>query len=327
MRRREFITLAGGVAAWPLAARAQQASMPVIGYLSGWWPHDAPEYLTYFRRGLAETGYTEGRNVTFEFRFAEGHFERVPELVADLVRRQVSVIAIPNTTASAVAAKAATQTIPIVFSLGSNPVEVGLVQSLNHPGGNVTGLTALQTAVTSKRLGLLHEVTPAATKIAFLVNRANRALAESDEKEARDAARALGVNLLVLDASGQSEIDAAFEILIREQAGALMANSESLFMVQSNHLAALTARHGVPAVYAFRENAIAGGLMSYGSNFLTAARELGLYAGRVLKGEKPGDLPVQFPTRFELCVNLKTARALGLHVPPTLLAVAADVIE
>jgi putative tryptophan/tyrosine transport system substrate-binding protein len=206
-------------------------------------------------------------------------------------------------------------------------VEVGLVQSLNHPGGNVTGLTALQTAVTSKRLGLLHEVTPAATKIAFLLNRANRALAESDETEARDAARALGVNLLVLDASGQSEIDAAFEILIREQAGALMTNSESLFMVQSNHLAALTARHRVPALYAFRENAIAGGLMSYGSNFLTAARELGLYVGRVLKGEKPGDLPVVQSTKYEFLLNLKTAKTLGLTIPPGILAIADDVIE
>jgi putative ABC transport system substrate-binding protein len=327
LKRREFITLLGGTAAWPLVAGAQQASMPVIGYLSGWSSGDAPEYLTYFRRGLSETGYTEGRNVAFEFRFAEGHFERIPELVADLVRRQVSVIAIPNTTASAVAAKAATQTIPIVFSLGSNPVEVGLVQSLNHPGGNVTGLTALQTAVTSKRLGLLHEVTPAATKIAFILNRANRALAESDEKEARDAARALGVNLLVLDASGQSEIDAAFEILIREQAGALMTNSESLFMVQSNYLAALTARHRVPALYAFRENAIAGGLMSYGSNFLTAARELGLYAGRVLKGEKPGDLPVVQSTKYELLLNLKTAKTLGLTIPAGILAIADEVIE
>ena len=256
-----------------------------------------------------------------------GHFERIPELVADLVRRQVSVIAIPNTTASAVAAKAATQTIPIVFSLGSNPVEVGLVQSLNRPGGNVTGLTALQTAVTAKRLGLLHEVTPAVTKIAFLLNRANRALAETDEKEAVDTARTLGVNLLVLDASGQSKIDAAFEILIREYAGALMTNSESLFMVQSNHLAALTARHRIPALYAYRENAIAGGLMSYGANFLTAARELGLYAGRVLKGESPADLPVQQSSKFDLVINLKTAKALGLTVPFGLLNAADEVIE
>jgi putative ABC transport system substrate-binding protein len=301
MKRREFIKLIGSVAvSWPLAARAQQAAMPVIGYLSGWSSGDAPEYLTYFRRGLAETGYTEGRNVAIEFRFAEGHFERLPELVADLVRLHVSVIAIPNTTASAVAAKAATQTIPIVFSLGSNPVEVGLVQSLNHPGGNVTGLTALQ---------------------------ANRALAESDGQEARDAAHALGMNLLILNASSPSEIDAAFAILIREQAGALLTNSESLFMVHSDHLAALTARHQVPALYAYRENVIAGGLMSYGANFLTASRELGLYTGRVLKGEKPDDLPVQQATKIQLVINLKTAKALGITVSPSLLTLADELIE
>jgi putative ABC transport system substrate-binding protein len=301
--------------------------MPVIGYLSGWSAGDAPEYLAYFRRGLSETGYSEGRNVLIEFRYAEGRFEQIPELVADLVGRHVSVIAIPNTTASAVAAKAATQTIPIVFSLGSNPVEVGLVQSLNHPGGNLTGLTALQTAVTAKRLELLHELMPAVTKIAFLVNAANRALAESDAKEARDTAQALGVNLLILNASNQSEIDAAFAILIREQAGALLTNSESLFMVHSDHLAALTARHRVPALYAFRENAVAGGLMSYGANFLTAARELGLYAGRILKGEKPGDLPVQQATKIELAINLKAAKALGITVPISLLGRADEVIE
>ena len=301
--------------------------MPVIGYLSGWSPGDAPEYLAYFRRGLVETGYSEGRNVSIEFHYAEGRFERIPELVADLVRRQVSIIAIPNTTASAVAAKAATQTIPIVFSLGSNPVEVGLVQSLSHPGGNLTGLTALQTAVTAKRLELLHELMPAVTKIAFLVNPANRALAKSNSKEARDTAQALAVNLLILNASNQSEIDAAFATLIREQAGALLTNSESLFMVHSDHLAALTARHRVPALYAFRENATAGGLMSYGANFLTAAQELGLYAGRILKGEKPGDLPVQQATKIELVINLKAAKALGLTVPMSLLGRADEVIE
>ena len=328
MKRREFMKLIGSAAvSWPLAARAQPAAMPVIGYLSGWSPGDAPEYLTYFRRGLAEAGYTEGRNVAIEFRFAGGHFERLPELVSDLVRRDVSVIAIPNTTASAIAAKAATQTIPIVFSLGSNPVEVGLVQSLNHPGGNVTGHTALQTTVTAKRLELLHELMPAVTKIAFLVNSANRALAEFDVKEARDAAHALGVNLLILNASSPSEIDAAFAILIREQAGALLTNSESLFMVHSDHLAALTARHRVPALYAYRENVMAGGLMSYGANFLNGCRELGLYTGRVLKGEKPGDLPVQQATKIELVINLKTAKALGIAVPPSLLTLADELIE
>jgi putative ABC transport system substrate-binding protein len=328
MRRRDFITLLGGsAAAWPLTARAQQSQMPVIGYLTGWSAGDAPEYLNYFRRGLAETGYTEGRNVAFEFRFAEGHFERLQELAADLVRRQVSVIVIPNTTASAVAAKAATQTIPVVFSIGANPVEIGLVQSLNHPGGNVTGLTALQTAVTAKRLELLHELMPGVTKIAFLVNPANRALAESDTKEAQDTARVLGVGLMVLNASDQSQIDEAFAILARERAGALMTNSESLFMIHSDRLAALTARHRVPALYAYRENAVAGGLISYGANFLDAALELGHYAGRVLKGEKPSDLPVQQAAKIEFTINMKTAKALGINVPLPLLGRADEVIE
>jgi putative tryptophan/tyrosine transport system substrate-binding protein len=328
MRRREFITvLVGAGATWPLVARAQLPALPVIGYLSGWSPNDAPGYLAYFRRGLAEAGYAEGRNVAIDYRYAEGHFERLPELVADLVLRKVSIIAIPNTTASAVAAKAATQTIPIVFSLGSNPVEVGLVQSLSHPGGNLTGLTALQTAVTAKRLQLLHELMPGVRKIAFFVNAANKALAESDTKEAQEMASALGVNLLVLSASNQTEIDAAFAILTREQAGALLTNSESLFMVHSDHLAALTERYALPAMYAFRENTAAGGLMSYGANFLNAARELGLYAGRILKGEKPGDLPVQQATKIEFVINMKTAKALGIEVPLPLLGRADEVIE
>jgi putative tryptophan/tyrosine transport system substrate-binding protein len=326
MRRRELITLLGGAAAWPLVARAQQ-TVPMIGYLSGWSPDDAPEYLAYFRRGLAEAGYTEGRNVAIEYRFANGHFEQLPELVADLVRRQVSVIAIPNTTQSAVAAETATQTIPIVFSLGSNPVEIGLVQSLNHPGGNITGLTALQTAVTAKRFQLMHEVLPAVTKIAFLVNPANRTLAEADVRDAQDTAHALGVDLLNLDARNQSEIDDAFAILVREHAGALLTNSESLFMVHSAKLAELTARYRVPALYAYRENAIAGGLMSYGANFLTAARELGIYVGRVLKGDKPADLPVQQATQIELVINMKTAKALGIEIPLSLLGRADEVIE
>jgi len=244
-----------------------------------------------------------------------------------LVRRQVSVIAIPNTTQSAVAAKTATQTIPIVFSLGSNPVEVGLVQSLNHPGGNVTGLTALQTAVTAKRLELMHELKPARTKIAFLVNSANRALAEADVREAQDTARVLGVSLLNLDAGNQNEIDAAFAILAREQADALLTNSESLFMVHSDQLAELTARYRVPALYAYRENAMAGGLMSYGANFLTAAKELGIYVGRILKGDKPADLPVQQATKIELVINMKTAKALGIDIPLSLLGRADEVIE
>ena len=325
--RRQFIsTLSGAAVTWPLAARAQQP-MPVIGYLSGWSPDDAPEYLTYFRQGLAEAGYIEGRNVGIEYRFADGQFEKVPELIADLVRRQVSVIAIPNTTQSAVAAKTATQTIPIVFSLGSNPVEIGLVQSLNHPGGNITGLTALQTAVTAKRLELMHELLPAVTKIAFLVNPANRTLAKADVNEAQETAHVLGVNLLNLNASNHSEIDAAFAILVRERAGALLTNSESLFMVHSAQLAELTTRYRVPALYAYRENAMAGGLMSYGANFLPAARELGIYVGRVLKGEKPADLPVQQATKIEFVINMKTAKALGVDIPLPLLGRADEVIE
>jgi putative tryptophan/tyrosine transport system substrate-binding protein len=327
MRRREFLSALGGVSAgWPLAVHAQQP-MPVIGYLSGWASGDAPEYLASFRQGLAEAGYTEGRNVVIEYRFADGHLEQVAELVADLVRRQVSVIAIPNTTQSAVAAKAATQSIPVLFSLGSNPVEIGLVQSLNHPGGNITGLTALQTAVTAKRLQLMHELLPAVTKIAFLVNPANRSLAEADVKEARDTVHVLGMDLLNLNASNQSEIDAAFEILVREGAGALLTNSESLFMVHSAKLAELTTRYRVPALFAYRENAVAGGLMSYGANFLPAARELGIYVGRVLKGEKPGDLPVQQATKIEFVINMKTAKILGIDIPLPLLGRADEVIE
>lgn len=328
MRRRDFIeAVVVSVLAWPFAARAEQATMPVIGYLSGWSSGDAPEYLNYFRQGLAESGFTEGQNVAIEYRFAAGRLEEVPKLAEDLVRRQVNVIAIPNTTQSAIAAKAATQTIPILFSIGSNPVEVGLVQSLSHPGGNVTGLTALQTAVTAKRLGLVHELVPGITKIAFLVNPANRALAESDAKEAQESARALGINLLQLSASNQSEIDAAFEVLIHEQAQALLTNSESLFMIHSAQLATLTARYRVPTIYAYRENTLAGGLMSYGANFLNAAHELGVYVGRVLKGDKPAELPVQQATKIELVINMKAARALGLGIPTSLLVAADEVIE
>jgi putative ABC transport system substrate-binding protein len=327
MNRRAFIAALGGAAAWPLVARGQQPAMPVIGHLSGWSAGDAVEYLAFFRRGLAEAGYIEGQNVAIEYRYAEGHFDRIPALVADLVRRQVTVIAIPNTTASAVAAKAATKTIPIAFSLGSNPVEVGLVASLDHPGGNLTGLTALQTAVVAKRIELMHELLPAATTFAFLVNPANQALAEADIAEARETARALGMNLLILDAANPSEIDAAFATLVSEGAGALLTSSESLFMIHRDQLTTLAARHAVPALYAFRENAVAGGLMSYGADFLNATRELGIYVGRILKGEKPADLPVQQASKIEFVINLKTAKALGIPVPLPLLARADEVIE
>jgi putative tryptophan/tyrosine transport system substrate-binding protein len=327
MKRREFITLIGGAAVWPLAARAQQRAAPVIGFLSGWFAGDSNEYLAYFRQGLAETGYIEGQNVTIEYRWAEGNYDKVPALVADLVRRQVTAIAIPNTTTSAVAAKAATQTIPIIFLIGSDPVKMGLVASLNRPGGNLTGINALQTALVAKRLELLHELVPATTRIAFLVNPTNRAFAEADTREAQEAARVLGLNLLVLNASSQSEIDAAFATLVLERAGALVTNGESFFMTRSVQLAVLAARHAVPAIYAYRENTLAGGLMSYGSDLLKATRELGIYTGRILKGEKPADLPVQQSTKVELIINLKTAKALGITVPLPLSGRADEVIE
>jgi putative ABC transport system substrate-binding protein len=328
MRRRAFVQgVVGSAIAWPLAARAQQAAIPIVGFLSGWSSGDSVEYLDYFRRGLAESGYSEGRNVAIEFRYADGHFDRLPELVADLVQRRVNVIAIPNTTASAFAAKAATQTIPIVFSIGSDPVEVGLVASLNHPGGNLTGFTALQTAVTAKRVEMVHELLPKAMRIAFLVNPANRALAEADIKEAQQTAHDLGLDLLVLNASSPTEIDEAFARLVHEQASALLTNSESYFMIEREQLAALAAHYAVPAMYAYRENTLAGGLMSYGSNFLNATKRLGLYTGRILNGEKPANLPVQQATDIELIINLKTAKRLGITVPQALQNRADEVIE
>jgi putative ABC transport system substrate-binding protein len=283
MRRREFIAGVGGAAAWPIVARAQQPALPVIGYLSGWSPADAANYVASFHRGLAETGYVEGKNVTVEYRWAEGRFERLPALAGDLVRRQVAVIAIANTTASALAAKAATQSTPIVFMVGSNPVEIGLVASLNRPGGNLTGLTDLQTDLLSKRLGMLHELVPTVNLFALLVNPNNRPLAEADTRQAQVAARLLGVSLLVLDARSPSEIDEAFATLIQERAGALLTNGDTYFMTQRIQLAALAARHAVPAIYTFPENVLAGGLMSYGTNILDTSRQLGVYTGRIRK--------------------------------------------
>jgi putative ABC transport system substrate-binding protein len=310
-----------------MATRAQQAAMPVVGYVSGWSPGDAINYVTSFRQGLAETGYIEGQNVAIEYRWAEGHFDRLPALVADLVRRRVAVIAIAGTTASALAAKAATQTIPIVFTIGSDPVEIGLVASLNRPGGNITGVTALQAAVVAKRFEMLHELAPAATPIAFLVNPTNAAVAQAETREAQVAARVLGVDLLVLNASTPSEIDTAFATMVGERAGALVTSSETFFMTQRVQFAVLAARHAVPAIYAWRENVEAGGLMSYGSNPLDSIRQAGVYTGRILKGEKPADLPAQQSTKIELVINLKTAGALGLIIPETLLATADEVIQ
>jgi putative ABC transport system substrate-binding protein len=328
MKRREFITLLGGAAvARPLAARAQQPAMPAIGYLSARTPEDSVEVLAEFRRGLAETGFVEGRNVAIEYRWMEGHYDRLPEMVASLVRRRVAVIAIPNTTSSVLAAKAATQTIPIVFNIGSDPVAVGLVATLSHPGNNVTGIAMLQTAVTAKRLELLHELVPTATSIAFLVNPGNPGFANAETKEVQQAARALGVDLLVLNASNSSEIDAAFGTLVQQQSGALLVGGDVFYISRTGQLVTLAARHGVPTIYAYLEQGAAGGLMCYGAGLASTQRSVGIYTGRILKGEKPADLPVQQVTKLQLVINMKTAKALGLTVPETLLARADEVIE
>jgi putative ABC transport system substrate-binding protein len=328
MKRRDFITLLGGAAAaWPIAARGQQPTVPVIGYLSGYSPSDAVNQVAAFHRGLAETGYIEGRNLAVEYRFAENQLDRLPAHVADVVARRVTVIVIANTTAAALAAKAATQSIPIVFDVGSDPVQVGLVASLNRPGGNLTGITDLQTTVLAKRFGILHELVPTANLVALMVNPINRAFAEAETREAQAAARTLGVSLLVLDTASSDEIDEAFARLVRQRAGALLTNGDSYFRAQRVQLAVLAARHALPTIYSYDDNVVAGGLISYGPDFLDSARQIGVYTGRILKGEKPSDLPVQQITKLKLVINLKTAKALGLTVPPTLLAIADEVIE
>ena len=301
--------------------------MPVIGYLSVRTPEDSVEVLAEFRRGLAETGFIEGQNLTIEYRWIEGHYDRLPEMVADLVRRRVAVIAIPNTTTSALTAKAATQTIPIVFNIGSDPVAVGLVATLSHPGSNVTGIAMLQTAVTAKRLELLQELVPKAKSIAFLVNPGNPGFANAETKEVQQAARALGVNLLILNASNSSEIDAAFATLVQQQAGALLVGGDVFYISRTGQLVTLAARHSVPTIYAYLEQGAAGGLMCYGAGLATTQRSVGIYTGRILKGERPADLPVQQITKLQLVINMKTAKALGLTVPNTLLARADEVIE
>ena len=328
MKRREFITLLGSAAAaWPLGALAQQPATPVVGYLSARTPQDSVEVLAEFHRGLAEMGFVDGRNVAIEYGWIEGHYDRLPEMIADLVRRGVAVIAIPNTTSSALAAKSATQTIPIVFNIGSDPVTVGLVASLSHPGGNVTGIAMLQTAVTAKRLELLHELVPTARLIAFLVNPGNPGFANAETKEVQEAARAIGVDLLILNASNLSEIDAAFATLVQQQAGALLVGGDVFYISRTGQLVTLAARHAVPTTYAYLEQGAAGGLMCYGAGLASTQRSVGVYTGRILKGEKPADLPVQQVTKLQLVINMKTAKALGLDVPPTLLARADEVIE
>jgi putative tryptophan/tyrosine transport system substrate-binding protein len=327
MRRREFIALLGGAAAWLEVARAQQPAVPVIGYLSARTPGDSVEVLAEFRRGLAETGFVEGQNVGIEYRWLEGRYNLLSEMIGDLVRRRVAVIAIPNTTSSVVAAKAATQTIPIVFNIGSDPVAVGLVDSLSRPGKNVTGIAMLQTAVTAKRFELLRELVPAARPIAFLVNPGNPGFANAETKEVQEAARVLGVDLLILNAGDPSEIDTAFTTIVQQQAGALLVGGDVFYISRTGQLVTLAARHRVPTIYAYLEQGAAGGLMCYGAGLASTQRSVGIYTGRILKGEKPADLPVQQVTKLQLVINMKTAKALGLTVPETLLARADEVIE
>jgi ABC-type uncharacterized transport system substrate-binding protein len=327
MGRREFVALLGGAAAWPVAAWAERAPLPVIGYLSARTAEDSGEILAEFRRGLAATGFVEGRNLAIEYRWLEGRYNLLPEMIGDLIRRQVAVIAIPNTTTSALAAKAATQTIPIVFNIGSDPVAVGLVASLSHPGNNVTGIAMLQTAVAAKRVELLRELVPSTDSIAFLVNPANPGFANPEAKQVQEAARVLGLKMLVLNASTPSEIDAAFATIVQQQTGALVVGGDAYYISRTAQLVTLAARHGVPTIYAYLEQGTAGGLMCYGAGLQIPNATLGMYTGRILKGEKPGDLPVQQVAKLQLIINLKTAKALGLEVPPTLLARADEVIE
>jgi putative ABC transport system substrate-binding protein len=326
MRRREFITFLGGAAmAWPLPARAQQPTMPVIGFLNGRAPGDDPHLLAALRGGLKEAGYVEGQNVAIEYRFAENHYDRLPGLAADLVRLQVAVIAANGLAAQT--AKAVTATIPIVFVAGFDPVEVGVVTSLSHPGGNVTGVTIQDVGLGPKRLELLHELVPSATTMAALVNPADPSRAETILSELQTAAHTLGLQLHVLHASTDRDFDTVFASMTQLHAGGLVIGGEPFFNSRSEQLGALTSRHAVPAIYQLREFAAAGGLMSYGGSLTDAYRLVGVYTGRILKGEKPADLPVQRATKVELIINLKTAKALGLGVPLPLLGRADEVIE
>lgn len=326
MRRREFISLLGGLAAIPLTARAQQAAMPVVGYLSAASPDEGEPRAAAFRRGLQEAGYVVGQNVTIEYRWANQQIDRLPAIAADLVQRHVNVIAATTTTA-ALAAQAATTTIPIVFETGSDPVRLGLVANLNQPGGNVTGVSSLVVEVGPKRLELLHELLPTAKVMAHLLNPDDRALAQAQGREVLSAARKRGLELHVLNARSEGDFDAVFADVKRLRAGGLVIGVGSVFLGGLKKLADLTIRHAVPAISQYRDFPAAGGLMSYGSDILDSYRLAGIYTGRVLKGENPAELPVMQATKFELVINLKTAKALGLTVPNTLVGRADQLIE
>jgi putative ABC transport system substrate-binding protein len=326
MRRRAFITLVGGAAVWPLSARAQQPAMPLIGYLGAQSPAAFASRVRAFRQGLGETGYAEGRNVAIEFRWAEGQHNRLSALAADLVSRQVAVIVAPGGAPAALAAKSATTTIPIVFEMGADPIAMGLVGSLNRPGGNLTGVSSLNVEVTPKRLEILHELVPTAAVLAVLVNPTSPT-ADSQLRNLQAAASTLGLQLHVLHASTERDFDTVFATLLRLRAGGLVVASDTFFATHSEQLAALTVRHAVPAIHQSRDFSTAGGLTSYGGSFVESHRQAGVYTGRIIKGDKPADLPVQQVTKVELFVNLKTAKTLGVTVPLPLLARADEVIE
>jgi putative tryptophan/tyrosine transport system substrate-binding protein len=326
MRRRDFIAGLGSAAGWPLAARAQQPTL--IGFL-----HPGPDNpwtrrisLAAVHRRLAETGYVEGRNLKVEYLWADDRVERLPALAAELVRRRVAAIFV-TTTPAALAAKAATNVIPIVFETGTDPVEIGLVASLNRPGGNLTGVAQLTTAVSAKRLELLHEIVPAATSIACLINLSNRVLGDAETKELQAAARPLDLNLLILNVSNEGELEPAFTVLVRQGAGGIVVGGDSIFIRLSDRIATLAAYTRVPAIYTYSETTAVGGLVSYGTDYEAAARKVGEYVGRILNGEKPADLPVQQVTKLRLVINMKTAKALGLTFPTSVLVRADEVIE
>ena len=328
IKRRGFITLLGGAAvAWPLAARAQQPTMRVIGFMSSRSPSESAGEIAAFRRGLAEAGFVEGQNLVIAFRWADGRYDRLPALAAELVELRVAVLFTAGGPPAALAAKAATSTIPIVFSAASDPVALGLVASINRPGGNVTGMGMLITEYAAKSAQLLKEMVPAAAMIAYLVNPSAGAVTEIYSKVAVTAASALGIQVHVLNASTEHDLDEAFASLVRLGAGGLVVQGEPFFFSQRDRIVALSARHAVAAIYNFREYVVAGGLMSYGASLPDSYRRAGIYVGRILKGERPADLPVMQPTKFDLTLNLKTAKALGLRVPDRLLAIADEVIE